>query len=179
MPPFRKVHEEVLAEGFRFTVARVRYETDGGDTFERDVIHHPGAVGVVPLHDDGTVTLVRQHRAALGVDLLEIPAGLRDVEGEDDATTAARELVEEAGLAAGRVERLAGFHNSAGFSDEQVAIYLATDLTEVDDDRQGPEEQAMTVERVPLDVAIGWIDDGTITDAKTVIGLGAVARRRG
>jgi 8-oxo-dGTP pyrophosphatase MutT (NUDIX family) len=175
---FEKLGEQELASGFRFTMARARFRGPDGDEFERDIVHHPGAVGIVPLHDDGTVTLVRQYRAALGADLLEIPAGLRDVAGEDDATTAARELVEEAGLAADRIELLATFHNSPGFSDESVAVYLASGLREVDHDRQGVEEQAMTIERIPLEEALARVDSGEITDAKTVIGLSALGRRR-
>ncbi len=178
MPGFAKVGEEVLARGFRFTVARSRFRGPDGTEFERDIVHHPGAVAVLPLHDDGTVTLVRQFRAALGADLLELPAGLRDVQGEDDATTAGRELVEEAGLAASDLELLATFHNSPGFCDESVAIYLATGLRAVADDRQGVEEQAMTIERMGLDDALALVDTGGITDAKTVIGLSALARRR-
>jgi 8-oxo-dGTP pyrophosphatase MutT (NUDIX family) len=179
VPPFELVSEEEIAQGFRFTVARATYRAADGETFERHVIHHPGAVGVIPLHDDDTVTLVRQYRAAMGHDLVEVPAGIRDVEGEDDATTAARELVEEAGLEAGHLELLARFHNSPGFSDEMVALYLATDLRPVPHDPQGIEEQAMTIERVPLAEALADIDAGRITDAKTVIGLLTIARRRG
>jgi 8-oxo-dGTP pyrophosphatase MutT (NUDIX family) len=177
-PAFAKVDEELLAEGFRFTVARARYRAPDGTEFERDVVHHPGAVGVLPLHDDGTITLVRQYRAALERDLLELPAGIRDIDGEDDATTASRELVEEAGLEAGSVELLATFHNSPGFSDETVAIYLATDLRPVAHDRQGIEEQSMEVVRLPLDEALAMVDAGEITDAKTQIGLAALSRRR-
>jgi 8-oxo-dGDP phosphatase len=179
MAGFTKLGEQELVSGFRFRMVRARFRGPDGDEFERDIVQHPGAVGVLPLHDDGTVTLVRQYRAALGGELLEIPAGLRDVAGEDDATTAARELVEEAGLAADRIELLATFHNSPGFSDESVAVYLATGLREVDDDRQGVEEQAMTVQRVPLAQALARVDAGEITDAKTVIALSALGRRRG
>jgi 8-oxo-dGTP pyrophosphatase MutT (NUDIX family) len=178
VPGFAKLGEEVLARGARFTVARARFRAPDGSEFERDIVHHPGAVAVLPLHEDGTVTLVRQFRAALDTDMLELPAGLRDVEGEDDATTAARELVEEAGLAADDLEVLATFHNSPGYCDESVAIYLATGLRPVADDRQGVEEQAMTIERLALDDALALVDAGEITDAKTVIGLSAAARRR-
>lgn len=176
---FELVEEVEVAKGWRFSVARATYRTADGKTFERDVVHHPGAVGVIPLHDDGTVTLVRQYRAALFRDMVEVPAGIRDVDGEDDATTAARELVEEAGLEAGHLELLTTFHNSPGFSDEDVAIYVATDLRPVPDDRQGVEEEAMTVERVPLTHALAEIEAGRITDAKTVIGLLLLDRRRG
>ena len=163
--PFELVSEEQIAEGFRFTVARATFRATDGSTFERHIVHHPGAVGVIPLHDDGTVTLVTQYRAALDRDLIEVPAGIRDVEGEDDATTAARELVEEAGLEAGHLELLARFHNSPCFSDENVALYLATDLRPVPHDPQGIEEEAMVIERVPLAEALADIDAGRITDA--------------
>ncbi len=179
MTAFVKVDEVLLPRGFRFTVARARYRAGDGTEFERDIVHHPGAVGVLPLHGDGTVTLVRQYRAALERDLLELPAGIRDVDGEDDAATAARELAEEAGLVAGKIDLLATFHNSPGFSDENVAIYLATDLHEIDHDRQGIEEEAMTIERMPLAAAYTLIDAGAITDAKTLVGLAALTRRMG
>jgi 8-oxo-dGDP phosphatase len=169
---------EVLHEGRRFRVARLRMTGPDGEIHEREVVHHPGAVAVVPLHDDGTVTLVTQYRVALDADVVEIPAGLRDVDGEPEVETAARELVEETGLAAGQLDHLVSFHNSPGFSDEVVTVYLGTDLREVPHDRQGPEEQHMTVEAVPLEVAVQMVHDGRITDAKTVIGLLLAAHRR-
>ena len=152
-------------------------EGPGGDRFEREIIHHPGAVAVLPLHDDGTVTLVHQYRVAVGSDVWEVPAGLRDIADEPTEETARRELAEEVGLRAGRLERLAMFHNSVGFSDEAVVIYLARDLSAVADDRQGVEEEHMRVERMPLDAALAMVDDGRITDAKTVIALLTLSRR--
>jgi ADP-ribose pyrophosphatase len=175
---FTKVDETELASGWRISFGRIRFRGEDGEEFERDVVHHPGAVAVVPLHDDGTVTLVRQFRAVLEQDMLELPAGIRDVEGEPEATTATRELQEEAGLRAGQVEHLVTFHNSPGFCDEAVHIFLATDLQPCDDDRQGIEEQHMTIERIPLDGALALVEGGAITDAKTIIGLTMAARRR-
>ena len=179
MSGFRRLDEAVVHRGARFTVARGRFVGPDGQEFERDVVHHPGAVGIVPLHDDGTVTLVRQYRAALDDLRLERPAGRRAVHGEPDADPAARELVEEVGLAAGTLELLVTFRNSPGFCDESVSVFLATDLTAVDDDRQGVEEEAMEVLRLGLDEALALIDTGEITDAKTIIGLTLTARRRG
>jgi ADP-ribose pyrophosphatase len=176
--PFQKVREDLIAEGFRFTVARAWFRAPDGTEFERHIVHHPGAVAVLPLHEDDTVTMVRQFRAALDADLLELPAGLRDVAGEDDATTAGRELVEETGLAAGHLELLATFHNSPGYCDETVSVFLATDLTPVAESRQGIEEEAMTIERLPLEEVLAQLDDGRITDAKTHVGIGALLRRR-
>ncbi|HVF32448.1 MAG TPA: NUDIX hydrolase [Acidimicrobiales bacterium] len=129
-------------------------------------------MGVVPVVDEGTaVLLVRQYRSSVEMSLLEIPAGLRDVAGEPPIETARRELIEEVGMRAGRVERLCSFHNSPGFCDEVVHVFAAFDLTPCGLDRQGIEEQHMTIERVALDDVAGMIASGALTDAKTVIGL--------
>jgi 8-oxo-dGTP pyrophosphatase MutT (NUDIX family) len=174
---FRIVGERPAWQGRRISVAALDVEGPDGERFEREIVHHPGAVAMVPLHDDGTVTLIRQFRCALGEDMWEIPAGMRDVSGEPTEETAQRELAEEVGLRAGRLEHLARFHTSVGFSDEAVVIYLATELTEVPDDRQEAEEQHMQVERVPFEAALAMVDDGRITDAKTVVALLTLARR--
>ena len=174
--PFRIAAERTAWSGRRLELTIVDVEAPDGSHHEREVVRHPGAVGVAPLHDDGTLTLVRQYRAAIDRDIWEIPAGLRDVDGEPTEETARRELAEEAGLHAGHVQHLVTFHNSPGFSDEAVVVYLATELTEVPDDRQGVEEMHMLVDRVPLAQALAMVDDGRITDAKTVIALLAIAR---
>jgi 8-oxo-dGTP pyrophosphatase MutT (NUDIX family) len=174
---FRIVGERPVWRGRRISVAVLEVEGPDGERFEREIVHHPGAVAMVPLHDDGTVTLVHQFRAAVGDTIWEIPAGMRDVADELPEDTAQRELAEEVGFRAGRLEYLARFHNSVGFSDESVVIYLATELTDVADDRQEAEEEHMDVERVPLDTALAMVDDGRITDAKTVVALLTLALR--
>lgn len=121
--------------------------------------------------DGDEVVLVRQYRAAVDLEVLEIPAGKRDVAGEDPELTAHRELAEEVGLAAGSLRKLAEFYNSIGFSDELSHVYLATDLTPVADDRQGIEEQHLTIERIRLDDVPALIAARELVDAKTVIGL--------
>ncbi len=121
--------------------------------------------------DGDEVVLVRQYRAAVDLEVLEIPAGKRDVAGEDPELTAHRELAEEVGLAAGSLHKLAEFYNSIGFSDELSHVFLATDLTPVADDRQGIEEQHLTVERIRLDDVPALIAARELVDAKTVIGL--------
>lgn len=170
-PRFRISDKTTVWAGRLLRVQVVQVETPEGARLEREVVHHPGAVAAVPLHDDDTVTLVRQYRAALDVDMWEIPAGLRDVDGEPPEVTAERELAEEAGLSATELRHLATFHNSPGATDEAVEVYLATGLSSVPDDRQSIEEQHMTVERIPLTDAILMLEDGRISDAKTVIGL--------
>ncbi|HMG40880.1 MAG TPA: NUDIX hydrolase [Acidimicrobiales bacterium] len=175
---FTVVEDRTVWQGKRLLrVAEVTVESPEGERLEREVLHHPGAVAALPLHDDGTVTLVRQYRVSTDSDMWELPAGLRDVDGEPTAETARRELVEEAGLAAGELQHLLTFHNSPGCSDETVEVFLATGLQPVPHDRQGPEEQHMLVDRLPLATALAMVDDGRITDSKTVIGLLLVARR--
>jgi ADP-ribose pyrophosphatase len=176
LTPFRKLSERELYRGPLIGVATATFAGPDGDEFERDVVHHPGAVSVVPLLEDGTVILVRQYRAAIEADLLEIPAGKRDVADEPPEETARRELAEEVGMKAGRLEKLAEFYNSPGFCDEHSWVFLARDLSECADDLQGIEEQHMTVERVALADVPAMIARGEITDAKTIIGLALAAR---
>ena len=176
MPPFRKVGEREVFAGTLVRVANATFEGPSG-TFDRDVVHHPGAVVVVPLTDGGKVVMVRQFRAAVGSDLLEVPAGKRDVTGEPPEETARRELAEEVGLRAERMELLARFYNSPGFTDELSWLYLATGLSEVPHDRQGHEEQLMSVEEVPLADTREMVADGRIIDAKSIIGLTLTALR--
>jgi ADP-ribose pyrophosphatase len=174
---FTTVGEVELVHSAVFRVVRSRFTDGHGDEFERTIVHHPGAVAVVPLHEDGTVSLVRQYRPALEHDLLEVPAGIRDLHEEDERATAERELAEEAGLSAGRLDHLTTFHNAPGMSDEVIAVFLARDLRSVPHDRQGSEERAMTVERHPLPELLEMVADGRLSDAKTMIGLLLAARR--
>jgi ADP-ribose pyrophosphatase len=171
LPSFRKLGETEAYRSSLIRVALARFEGPDGAQFERDIVHHPGAVVVVPLTAARTVLLVRQFRAAVDADLLEIPAGKRDVHGEPTEVTAARELAEEVGRHASRLDLLARFYNSPGFSDELSWLYLAQDLTEVPQHRQGAEEQHMTVEEVPLAAVPAMIKAGQIVDAKSIIGL--------
>lgn len=172
---FRKVDEHLIHRGDRISLSRATFAAPDGSSFERDVVHHPGAVGVVPVVDEGSaVLLVRQYRAPVDRELLEIPAGLRDVDGEAPELTARRELIEEVGMRAGRVEKLCAFLNSPGFCDEVVHVFAAFDLETCDVERQGIEEQHMTVERVALEEVPAMIASGAIVDAKTVIGLSLV-----
>lgn len=142
-------------------------------------MHHPGAVSVVPVLEGDTVVLVRQYRAALDRELLEIPAGKRDMPGEPPEVTAHRELVEEVGWRAGRLIKLAEFFNSPGFSDEHSHVYLGLDLEPAEIDLQGIEEQYLRVEKLSLAAVADMIASGEITDAKTIIGLTLALRHLG
>jgi 8-oxo-dGTP pyrophosphatase MutT (NUDIX family) len=176
LPPFRKLGETELFRGYLIRVGSARFVGPDGKEFERDIVHHPGAVVVVPVTSARTAVMVRQFRAALEADLLEIPAGKRDVDGEAPEITAERELAEEVGLKAGRLDLLARFYNSPGFTDELTWLYLAQDLEPVPIDRQGAEEQHMTIEEVPLAAVPAMIGRGEIADAKSIIGLCLASR---
>ena len=175
---FRKLGEREIHKGFVISLVEGEFETPDGSRMLREVVHHPGAVAVVPIVGD-EVVLVRQYRAALESDLLELPAGKRDVEGEEPHVTAIRELEEEVGFTTDSVLPIARFYNSAGFSDEYSHVFLATDLRPVDIVPHGVEEEWMTIERVALDDVPGLIAAGEIEDAKTVIGLLAALRHLG
>ena len=168
--PFRKFDERVVFRGSLITVAQATFQGPDGDTFERDVIHHPGAVSVVPVDGD-EVILVRQYRAAVEREMLEIPAGKRDVEGEAVELTAHRELEEEVGMRAGRLQLLAEFYNSPGIIDEHSFVFLATELTPCAVSAQGIEEQHMTIERHRLADVPSLIAAGELVDAKSIIGV--------
>lgn len=175
MAGFEALGEHLVHQGHIWKVVVAEFRSPDGETFERDIVRSPGAVGVVPMRFDPEgnpiVVLVRQFRPALGTEMLEIPAGMRDVEGEDPRVTASRELAEECGLAAGRLEPLTTFHNAAGMTDAATTVYLALDLDQVPNQPHGPEEDHLTVHAVPLQDVLAGIAAGEITDAKTVIGL--------
>lgn len=178
MTGFRHLGDREVAQLDRLRVVRGTFEAPDGSTFERDVVRNQAVVAIVPVLDDGaSVLLVRQYRGPVDRHLLEIPAGLCDVEGEGLDATARRELVEEVGREAADLEQIAAYYPSAGFSDQFVTLYLATGLTEVPSDRQGPEEQDMTVEPFALADLDAAIADGTLADSKTLIGL-LIARDR-
>jgi ADP-ribose pyrophosphatase len=179
-PAFRHLGDRLVHQGYIWHVVVATFEAPDGELFERDVVRSPGAVGVVPLlYDDGvpTVVFVRQYRGPLDQYLLEIPAGMRDVPDEPLEVTAERELIEEAGFSAGRMEYLTHFFSSAGMTDSVLHIYLATDLSPVPREMHGPEETHMEVLRLPLAEAVEMVARGEINDAKTVIGLLLVDRR--
>ncbi len=162
--------EQMIHQGMVVSLVSQEIETPDGELIKREVVRHPGAVSVVAVDRD-EIILVRQYRAAAGKEMLELPAGKRDVAGESPLLTAQRELTEEIGAVAGSLELLSTFYNSVGFSDEYSYVYLATDLTFAAHNRQGAEERHMTTARLPLVKARDAIAQRLIEDAKTVIGL--------
>jgi ADP-ribose pyrophosphatase len=170
---FEALGGETLYEGFLIDLRIERFRHADGEEVSREVVRHKGAVGIVPLDGD-RVWLVRQPREAIGdPDSLEIPAGRLDHAGETPLETAQRELAEEIGRGARNWEPIASYFSAAGFSDEIVHVFLATELYESHAD-SGENER---IELVPwplaeLDQAIS-----TVRDAKTLIGLLWLQRR--
>jgi 8-oxo-dGTP pyrophosphatase MutT (NUDIX family) len=175
MTRFRPLGETVLTEQWRVRAVTARFAAPDGEEFERFIVRSPGAVGIVPIvfdeRDRPNVVLVRQYRPSIDIEMIEIPAGMRDVEGEPPEHTAQRELGEEAGYAAGRIELLTAFHPSSGLTDAMTWLFLGLDLRKVERSAQSVEEVSMTVEVIGLSEAIALIERGDITDAKTIIGL--------
>ena len=170
---FERLRAETKYEGKIFTVAEETFRHEDGEESTREIVRHQGAVGVVA-HDGERIYLVRQPREAIGVpDLLEIPAGKLDVDGEEPLEAAKRELAEEIGKAAEDWELLHRFYTSAGFTDEECIVYLATGLS--DADAETDEHERIDIETRPLTELDALIDE--VRDAKTLIGLLELRRR--
>ena len=158
------VFDGKVAKGYR-----VSLKMDDGRIVERDFFKYPGAAVILPVLDDGSIVLIRNYRFAVDEHLYELPAGMLEP-GEDPSDCAARELTEETGYAAGRIEKLTEFYSGPGTTDEKMCVYLATELT--------PGRQDLEVyERIAVEVRSDdevrrMVADGTIHDAKTIATLG-------
>ena len=170
----KKLHEETLASKLAFEGVFLKLYQDtvraaDGHVGIREYIRHPGAVTVVPLLDNGHVVLERQFRHPIGRTMIEIPAGKIDP-GESLLTCAQRELLEETGYTAGSWVHLGGFHNAFGYSDEKIDVFLARDLTLASAAQDAGE--VIEIFTAPWQEVCAWIRDGTVTDVKTIIGIG-------
>jgi nudix-type nucleoside diphosphatase (YffH/AdpP family) len=172
---FEHLGDQSVYRGYIWEVVVGSFRDPAGETFTRDIVRSPGAVAVVPLirEPDGShsVVLLRQYRAAFAREIVEVPAGMRDVDGEDPEQTARRELIEETGYDAGSLRLLHRFYPSTGMTDSVLHVYLATDLRHVGRQMHGPEEAHMEVFTVPFADAVGMVVSGEIADAKSTIGL--------
>jgi len=158
---------------FDVTVDTVR---EHGQTYVRDVVRHPGSAVILPVFDDDTIALVKQYRHPAVKYLLELPAGTLN-DREHPEVGAARELEEELGLVAGRMEKLSEFFISPGFLSEKMWLYLATELRETQ--QRLEDDEAIEIVRLPIDRALQMITENEIEDAKTIIGLLLAAPRLG
>ncbi len=161
------VDEKLVWEGAFLSAYNVGVRLPNGKEAQRDVVRHPGAVAIVALTDDGRIVLVRQYRTALERVCLEIPAGKID-KGEDPERCAVRELEEETGVRAHKIRYLTALATSAGFCDEIIHLYMATDLEFMQ--AHPDEDEFVRVELMELQELINMVLDGQIEDAKTMIG---------
>jgi ADP-ribose pyrophosphatase len=157
-----------IFNGAVFDVERDTLLDENGMEIVRDVIRHPGGAGALPLFDDGRVALVRQYRHPARRELLEIPAG-RIESGESPEICASREVEQEIGFRAGRIEKLAAFYSTPGFCEERLYVYLATDLTRTAQNLD--HDEFVEVVYLPLAEAVKMAERGEIEDSKTVIAL--------
>jgi 8-oxo-dGTP pyrophosphatase MutT (NUDIX family) len=173
--PPETLEESVIHDGPRFTVRKGRFRYGDGSETEREWVDAPDAVAIVA-YDEDQLYLIRQPREAIGrADVLELPAGLMDVEGERPIDTARRELREETGFEADHWVHATTYFSSSGFTDEQVHVFLATGLTKV---AEADADGAERIELVawPLDELGGLIDGNA--DAATLVGLQWLDRAR-
>lgn len=172
------LESELVFEGAIWDIRRDRFRFGGGE-LTREYMDHPGAVVVLALDGEDRVVMVLQYRHSTGQRYWELPAGLRDVSGEDPLETAKRELAEEADLEAGEWEWLCEFDTSPGGSSEHIIAYRATGLSAVthDFEREG-EEAELEVHRVPFAEAVRACLDGGMQDGPTVAAILAEHARR-
>jgi ADP-ribose pyrophosphatase len=149
---------------------------EGDKTYVREVVHHPGSAVILAVFDDNTLALVRQYRHPAVKYLLELPAGSLNVP-ESPEEGAARELEEELGVVAGRMEKLTEFFVSPGFVEEKMWLYLATELRETK--QKLDDDELLEIVRVSFTRAFEMIEEGEIEDAKTIIGIMLAARHLG
>jgi ADP-ribose pyrophosphatase len=179
MEEYAMIRDEALREKFLSSeeiypgkiirVEKWRVELPNGETAMREIVRHNGASAIVPVDEEGMVTLVRQHRVAIGQCTWEIPAGKLDSPSEDPFAAAQRELEEETGLRAENWKKLTSIYTTPGFCNEQIAIYLATGLSQRNAHPDADEFLGLT--RMPLSEAVALCMSGEFRDSKTVVGL--------
>lgn len=160
---------ETIYDGAILRVEKWQVTCPNGHAAPREIVVHKGAAAVIPVYEDGTTLLVRQHRVSVDRVTLEIPAGKLDSWGEDPYDCAVRELKEETGLAAERFTLLTSLLTTPGFCTEKIAIYLAEGLSQ--GETNPDEDEFLGLVRMPLDEAVDMVMRGDIRDGKTVAGL--------
>ena len=161
--------DELVFHGALIDVTHMQVRLPNGKTALREVVRHKGAAAIVPVDEQGVVTLVRQHRVVVDMLTLEIPAGKLDTADEDPLLCAHRELEEETGLHAESMELLTPMVTTPGFCTECVRIYLATGLSQHHAHLDA--DEFLNVERMPLDEAVRRVMSGELCDGKTALGL--------
>ena len=165
---FELLRSETLLQGRVFRIRRDTLKTPDGRETKFEIIEHGGSVIVVPVDEHGDMYFVRQYRHAAGKYLLELPAGTRDGDEPYEAC-AAREIREETGMEAGKLQKVGEFFLAPGYSSEFMEVYLATDLKH--NPLEADEDECLTVEKYPLRQAIEMAERGEMPDAKSLAAL--------
>ena len=163
--PFELLKSEIIYPGRAFNIRRDTLRLPDGHETRFDIVEHIGSVIILPLDANGHLLFIRQYRHAVGLDLLELPAGTLN-EGEAPEACARREVREETGMAAGKLEVLGGFYLAPGYSTEYMYVYLATDLFY--DPLEADADEFLSIESVPLAEAQAMCERGEIQDAKSL-----------
>lgn len=166
--PFELLRSETLLQGRVFRIRRDTLKTPDGRETKFEIIEHGGSVVVIPVDEHGDMYFVRQYRHAAGMDLLELPAGTRDGD-EPYEECAAREIREETGMEAGKLQKVGEFFLAPGYSSEFMEVYLATDLKH--NPLEADEDEFLSVEKYPVRQAIEMAERGEMPDAKSLAAL--------
>ncbi len=166
--PFELIRSEPLLQGRAFKVRRDYLKTPDGRETKLEIVEHGGSVVILPIDEKNNLLLVRQYRHAVGGNLLELPAGTRNGDEPFEAC-AAREIREETGMEAGKLQRIGEFYLAPGYSTELMGVFLATQLRS--NPLQADEDEFLQVEKIPLKKAIEMAEQGDIPDAKSLAAL--------
>jgi len=172
---FRVESEKELFQGRIIRLVERKMVLPNGRRTTYHIVEHPGAVAIVPVHDNGDVVLIKQFRPTLGIEIYEIPAGTME-KGEAPLATAKREIIEETGFKAKRWEKIADFYTAPGFCDERMHVYVARGLTPAHAD--GDVDEILRPVRMSIDTALKLIRTRRIRDAKSIAGLMVYHGRR-
>ncbi len=165
---FKLIRSEVLLQGRVFKIRRDQVKTPDGRETKFDIVEHGGSVIIIPVDHEGNLLFVRQPRYAIGIDLLELPAGTREAD-EPFEECAAREVREETGMEAGTLKKVGEFYLAPGYSTEYMEVFLATDLHE--NPLEADEDEFLTVVKIPMREAIASAERGEMPDAKSLAAL--------
>jgi ADP-ribose pyrophosphatase len=163
--PFEFIRSEILLQGRNFKVRRDTLKTPDGRETKLEIVEHGGSVVLVPIDDKANILFVRQYRHATGKDILELPAGTREGE-EPYEDCAAREIREETGMEAGRLQKVGEFYLAPGYSSEFMAVFLATDLKH--NPLKADDDEFLQVERVPVQEVAAMFERGDVPDSKSL-----------
>jgi ADP-ribose pyrophosphatase len=166
--PFELIKSEALFQGRAFKIRRDWMKTPDGRETKFDIVEHGGSVVLIPVDEAGDLLFVRQYRHAAGMDLLELPAGTRDGD-EPYEECAQREIREETGMQAGRLQKVGEFYLAPGYSTEFMVVFLATDLKHNPLDPDA--DEFLSVEKIPVKQAIEMAEGGKVPDAKSLAAL--------